>query len=167
MERTKQAEILEEKLKDIEDKAEKYENKCQESQTTLSHLRTGIETLFSKMQCSVDDLPPGASQGISEENMMNYLAVIEHRSNDLLKLYDTLENDDPDYDPARTRPAPGSTGQPPVRLPSTVEEYSDDEDDDDEDDQRPFTREELKAKTLKGITKKQKKNQRKANAQEK
>merc|ERR1712232_1320500 len=167
MERTKQAEILEEKLKDCEDKAEKYENKCQESQTTLSHLRTGIETLFSKMQCSVDDLPPGASQGISEENMMNYLAVIEHRSNELLKLYDALESDDPDYDPARTRPPAGSTGQPPVRLPSTVEEYSDDEDDDDEDDQRPFTREELKAKTLKGITKKQKKNQRKANAQEK
>merc|ERR1711974_78385 len=93
----------------------------------------------------------------SEENMMSYLAVIEHRSNELLKLFDALESEDPDYDPARTRPPAGSTRQPPVRLPSTVEEYSDDEDDDDEDDQRPFTREELKAKTLKGITKKQKK----------
>merc|ERR1711953_851251 len=159
--------ILEEKLKDIEDKAEKYENKCQESQTTLSHLRTGIETLFSKMQCQVDDLPPGASQGVSEENMMSYLAVVEHRCNELLKLYDALESEDPDYDPARTRPPAGSTSQPPVRLPSTVEEYSDDEDDDDEDDQRPFTREELKAKTLKGISKKQKKSRMKGGAQEK
>jgi chromosome segregation ATPase len=167
MERTKQVEILEEKLKDIEDKAEKYENKTQESQTSLSHIRTGIETLFSKMQCSPDDLPPGAAQGISEENMMSYLAVIEHRTNDLLKLYDALESDDQDYDPARTRPPPGSTGQPPVRLPSTVEEYSDDEDEDDEDDQRPFTRDELKAKTLKGITKRQKKSRTKGNAQEK
>lgn len=96
---------------------------------------------------------------------MNYLAVIEHRSNDLLRLYDALESDDPDYDASRTRPPPGSTGQPPVRLPSTVEEYSDDEDDDDEDDQRPFTREELKAKTLKGISKKQKKAKSKGNAQ--
>ena len=68
-----QVEIIEEKLKDIEDKSEKYENKSQESQTTLSHLRTGIETLFSKMQCSQEDLPPGASQDFSEENNRFFL----------------------------------------------------------------------------------------------
>lgn len=158
---------MEEKLKDVEDKAEKYKNKCQESQTTLSHLRTGIETMFSKMQCNPDELPPGASQCISEENMMSYLAVIEGRTNEILKLYDTLEDSDGDYDATRTRPPPGSTSQLPNRLPSTVEEYSDDEDDDDEDDQRPFTREELKAKTLKCISKKQKKSRMKGVAQDK
>merc|ERR1712228_875487 len=113
------------------------------------------------MQCNPADLPAGASQGISEDNMMAYLGVIERRSNDLLKLYDALGDSDGEFDAQRTRPPPASTTQLPNRLPSTVEEYSDDEDDDDEDDQRPFTREELKAKTLKGITKKQKKNARK------
>jgi hypothetical protein len=169
MERTKQAEVLEEKLKDIDDKAEKFENKGMESSTTLSQLKKGIEAMFSRMNCSKDDLPPGASQAISEENMMHYLAAIETRADELLRLYDSVE-DDPDYDPSRTataRPALGATSQPPPRLPSTVEEYSDDEDDEDEDDQRPFTRDELKAKTLKGITKRQKKSRMKGQAQEK
>jgi len=40
-----------------------------------------------------------------------------------------------------------------------VEDYSEDEEDDDEDDQRPFTREELKLKSMRGIQKKQDKSQ--------
>ena len=44
-----------------------------------------------------------------------------------------------------------------IKLPSTVEDYSDDEEEDDEDDQRPFTREELKLKAIRGIQKKQEK----------
>jgi len=50
-----------------------------------------------------------------------------------------------------------------IKLPSTpVEDYSDDEDDDDEDDQRPFTDDELKTKTMRGISKKQKKSKMKS-----
>lgn len=89
--------------------------------------------------------------------MMVYLAIIEQRTNELLKMYDSLKQEDDDYE--NTRPA--RTGQTStslqIKLPSTVEDYSDDEDDDDEDDQRPFTREELKTKANKNYNKKQKK----------
>merc|ERR1719446_186317 len=95
--------------------------------------------------------------------MMTFLAVIEHRTNDLLKLYDQLregEGED-DVPESKAKPHGGSTNLQ-IKLPSTVEDYSDDEDDDDEDDQRPFTRDELKVKTMRGITKKQKKSKMKS-----
>jgi len=154
-EKVKILENLEERWNDIDRKAVHYEVKYQESQQTLSHIRTGIESIFRRVGCSQDDLPSGCGGGISESNMMAYLAVIELRAQDMLKLYDALKQDDDDYE-SRPARAPGSTNLE-IKLPSTVEENSDDEDDDDEDDQRPFTREELKTKTMRGITKKQRK----------
>ena len=58
---------------------------------------------------------------------------------------------------ARYRALRWGGAQLTIKLPSTVEDYSDDEEEDDEDDQRPFTREELKLKTIRGIQKKQEK----------
>jgi len=49
-----------------------------------------------------------------------------------------------------------------IKLPSTVEDYTDDEDEDEDDDTRPFTREELKLKTQRGLQRKQEKGLRKA-----
>merc|ERR1712226_1465207 len=127
-----------------------------ESQQTLSHVRESIKTIFKRMNCDQCDLPSGCGTGISESNMMRYLAVIESKVTKLIKIYDAVKEDD-EFETAKpVRPVGASTNFQ-IKLPSTVEDYSDDEDDDDEDDQRPFTRDELKHKTMKGISKKQKK----------
>jgi len=152
-------ETLEEKWSDIDKKAVLYNDKYQDANQTLMHIRSGIESIFRRIGCSLDDLPSGTGTTISEVNMVTFLAVIEHRTNDLLKLYDQLrEGEDAEDHAAETKgkPAHSSTNLN-IKLPSTVEDYSDDEDDDDEDDQRPFTRDELKTKTMRGISKKQKK----------
>ncbi|CAE8732057.1 unnamed protein product [Polarella glacialis] len=155
-EKVKILENLEERWNDIDRKAIHYEVKYQESQQTLSHIRACIESIFRRLGCMAEDLPSGCGSGISEANMMTYLAIIEQRGNELLKMYDSLK-DDEDFETSRpARSGQGSTSLQ-IKLPSTVEDYSDDEDDDDEDDQRPFTRDELKTKTMRGITKKQKK----------
>jgi len=156
-------EQLEERWTDIDRKADSFDIKYQEAQQTLTHLRAQIETIFNKVGCAPEDLPTGCGGGISEANMRSYLACIEQRAQELLKMYDALGEDD--EEPQRAPKAQSLTSIP--RLPSTVEDYSDDEDDEDEDDQRPFTREELKAKTLKGITKRQKKSRMKGPAQDK
>merc|ERR1719235_2651670 len=97
--------------------------------------------------------------------MKHYLAVIESRANEQLKVYEQLKgDDDEDFDATRASRVQGSSTNLQIKLPSTVEDHSDDEDDDDEDDQRPFTRDELKSKTLKGISKKQKKSRMKGQA---
>merc|ERR1719331_1732338 len=152
-------ETLEEKWSDIDKKAVLYNDKYQDANQSLMHIRSGIESIFRRIGCAIDDLPSGTGTTISEVNMMTFLAVIEHRTNDLLKLYDQLVAVDPDaeYPTTDNKSKGASSANLQIKLPSTVEDYSDDEDDDDEDDQRPFTRDELKTKTMRGITKKQKK----------
>jgi len=160
-------ETLEEKWSDIDKKAVLYNDKYQDANQSLMHIRSGIESIFRRVGCSPDDLPSGTGTTISEVNMVTFLAVIEHRTNDLLKLHEQLrKDDDEDYgnEQHKGKPASGSTNLQ-IKLPSTVEDYSDDEDDDDEDDQRPFTRDELKTKTMRGISKKQKKSKMKSVSQ--
>jgi len=154
-------ETLEEKWSDIDKKAVLYNDKYQDANQTLMHIRSGIESIFRRIGCSLDDLPSGTGVTISEVNMMTFLAGIEHRTNELLKLQDQLTAGTDQEIPAETKTKPQSSNLQ-IKLPSTVEDYSDDEDDDDEDDQRPFTRDELKAKTMRGIQKKSKKSKTKS-----
>jgi len=157
-EKAKILETLEEKWNDIDRKAISYEVKHHETQQTLSHVRTCIESIFRRIGCTPEDLPSGCGNSISEANMMQYLAVIERRTNELLKLYDAMRQDEDDYEGTKpSRSGYSSANLQINRLPSTVEDYSDEEDDDDDDDQRPFTKEELKSKTMKNISKKGKK----------
>uniref|UniRef100_A0A6T1AB17 ODAD1 central coiled coil region domain-containing protein n=1 Tax=Alexandrium monilatum TaxID=311494 RepID=A0A6T1AB17_9DINO len=157
-EKAKILETLEEKWNDIDRKAISYEVKHHESQQTLSHVRTCIESIFRRLGCTPEDLPSGCGNSISEANMMQYLAIIEQRSAELLKLHDGMRQDDDDLETTKPSRSGYSSANVQInRLPSTVEDYSDDEDDDDDDDSRPFTKEELKSKTLKNISKKGKK----------
>lgn len=156
-EKVKILETLEEKWNDIDRKAIHYEVKYQESQQTLMHVREGIKKMFDNMNCTQEDLPSGCGSGISESNMMQHLAVIESRVSEMLKIHDAIREDEDGETARPPRPAGGASSNFQIKLPSTVEDYSDDEDDEDEDDQRPFTREELKTKTMRGISKKQKK----------
>merc|ERR1712066_681251 len=95
--------------------------------------------------------------------MMQFVAAIELRGNELLKIYDTTIQDDADYESSKPARSGYSSATLQInRLPSTVEDYSDDEDEDEDDDQRPFTKEELKTKTMRGIHKKQKKSRMKS-----
>eukprot|EP00933_Yihiella_yeosuensis_P070963 TRINITY_DN79135_c0_g1_i1.p1 TRINITY_DN79135_c0_g1~~TRINITY_DN79135_c0_g1_i1.p1 ORF type:complete len:537 (+),score=172.28 TRINITY_DN79135_c0_g1_i1:91-1701(+) len=152
-EKVKILENLEEQWNELDRKAVHYEVRYQESQQTLSHIRSCVESIFRRMGCSDEDLPAGSGRGISESNMLLYLGVVESRVNELLKMYDSLKQEEEEEE---ARPPRGPTNLQ-IKLPSTVEDYSDDEDDEDDDDQRPFTRDELKTKTLRGISKKQKK----------
>jgi len=166
IEKTKLLESLEEKWNDIDKKAIHYEVKYQESQQTLSHARAIVDSLFGRVGALEKDLPNGCGGGIDESNMNAYLAVIEARVNELIQTYQALKEEEDDDAAKPPRPAGGSSTLQ-IKLPSTVEDYSDDEEDDDEDDQRPFTREELKTKTMRGIAKRQKKSKAKGGAADK
>merc|ERR1740127_163843 len=87
-------ETLEEKWSDIDKKAVLYNDKYQDANQTLMHIRSGIESIFRRIGCDVNDLPSGTGTTISEVNMVTFLAVIEQRTNDLLKLYDQLREGD-------------------------------------------------------------------------
>lgn len=146
---------LEDKWNDIDKKAAHYDEKYHQTQETLAQIRLRIESIFKRTGCKWEDLPGGAGYGISEANMMNGLAVIEQRTTELVKLFEQSRDQEVDF--IGERPKRVSAPSLQIKLPSTVDAHSDDEDDDDEDDPRPYTREELKSKTMRGINKKQKK----------
>merc|ERR1719265_33364 len=111
---------LEEKWSNLDKKAEHYELKYQQSVKTVTSVRAGVQSIFNRLGCA----PPDASGAtVTESNTMQYLGVIEQRTNEILQLYATLQEGN----------------------------------EEDEDDQRPFTREELKMKSMRGISKKQEK----------
>jgi len=51
---------------------------------------TGVESLFNKINCdrgAIDDML-GAQAGVSDQNMIQYLGIIEQRTNELLAVRD-------------------------------------------------------------------------------
>jgi len=148
---------LEEKWSRIDKMAEHYELKYQQSAKTLTAVRAGIQSIFNRLHCK--SFGPPDMSAVSESNMTQYLGIIEARVSEILQVHNAVTHTGEDEDDAgghAPRPVAGGT-QLQIKLPSTVEDYSDDEEEDDEDDQRPFTREELKLKTIRGIQKKQEK----------
>ncbi|CAD7975422.1 unnamed protein product [Amoebophrya sp. A25] len=151
---------LEEKWNRADKRAEHYELKYQQALKTLTAVRAGLQSIYNRLGCS-QTAEHGALglQGVTEGNMLQYLGVIETRANEILLLHTALqEGDEEEGDLPGTR-EPMSQLQ--IKLPSTVEDYTDDEDEDEDDDTRPFTREELKLKTQRGLQRKQEKGLRK------
>jgi len=146
---------LELKMSKTDKKAEQFDLKYQQTVKTLTAVRSGIQSIFNRVGCTI--APATASQGVTEQNLHIYLGAIEERTNEILQLHSALQEGTPDVEEAPVR-APAMQLQ--IKLPSTVEDYSDDDEDDDEDDQRPFTREELKLKSVRGLQKKQDKSHR-------
>jgi len=146
---------LEEKWNSLDKKADHYEFKYQQSVKTVTSVRSGIQSIFNRLGCTPPD-SVGSNNTVTESNMMQYMGIIEQRTNEILQLYAALqEGNEDEEDAAPEKPRGPTSNQLQIKLPSTVEDYSDEEDDDDEDDQRPFTREELKQKCTRGINKKQ------------
>merc|ERR1719316_1019222 len=117
-EKVKMLETLEEKWSDIDKKAVLYNDKYQDANQTLQHIRSGIESIFRRIGCSQEDLPSGTGNTISEVNMITFLAVIEHRTNELLKIYDQLRQDEDEDYAAETKAKTGnSSSNLQIKLP--------------------------------------------------
>ena len=82
---------LEEKLKKTELKAEQYESKYQKCLKTINSLKSGIENAFNTIEtrniCGQDVL---GAQGVTESNMITYLALIEKRRTDIFQAFTDL-----------------------------------------------------------------------------
>lgn len=156
-------------LKNLEDRqskatadADEYEQKYKEVSKILDQLKAGIDSLFNKINCdrsAIDDML-GAATGVSDSNMLQYLGIIEQRTNELLAIQTYVNTKDENkYDPK----APGLLGegpgapqqQFPILPPAVGDEYESEGSEGEEDEARPFTRNELQAKVLKTVEKRE------------
>mmetsp|Transcript_33531 Transcript_33531/g.83551 ORF Transcript_33531/g.83551 Transcript_33531/m.83551 type:complete len:550 (+) Transcript_33531:105-1754(+) len=173
--RRKHAKELEARVKAIGDRGVGYDEKWQAATTLIEQLVRTIEALCVHIGCNVGFLKEmSGNEGISESNMMVYLGVIEQRTNEVLRIYAGRRGNRPDdsvrvessaNDDNRTfltsgapLSARGASSTPAdltaamaIAVPTT---NGGDGDDDDEEDGRPLTRDELKARTVKGLAKK-------------
>ncbi|MGH0190678.1 UNVERIFIED_CONTAM: hypothetical protein FKN15_049498 [Acipenser sinensis] len=77
--------------------AQDYEQRGSEDSKILEQLKTGVFSLFSKIDCdrTVIEETLGATTGIRDTNIMTYLGLVEQKTNELLSVqeeYDTEES---------------------------------------------------------------------------
>jgi hypothetical protein len=159
---------LEAKKQSTDSMAEKYEIRSQDLQRVIESLKRGIQSMYDKLD-SEDDGLGERDPVVSESNMVQYLGVIESRTNQILTNYVEMKSlisgtrQSPAMEQAgslgNTKPLVVALmgtgpkvpmGQELVHVnPPKLDDYQTDEDEeDDEDETRPFTREELKVRTL-------------------
>mmetsp|Transcript_48758 Transcript_48758/g.120922 ORF Transcript_48758/g.120922 Transcript_48758/m.120922 type:complete len:123 (-) Transcript_48758:15-383(-) len=114
--------------------------------------------------------------------MMQYLGIIEQRTNEILQLYASTQAQaregavDAQGNPLPTVTSilgqgpqlPAGQNQISIQPPTTADEaYDSEEDSEDEEDDRPFSRDELKAKTMRGLSKRENKEKKKESKRKK
>ncbi|XP_025745558.1 coiled-coil domain-containing protein 63 isoform X1 [Callorhinus ursinus] len=79
---------MEEKLKKTTEEADMYENSYKEISKTLEYLKNSVENLFKKINCDTTTILGhlGETGKITDNNLPQYLAIIEKKTNDLLLL---------------------------------------------------------------------------------
>jgi len=102
----------------------------------------------------------GAQTGVSDQNMIQYLGIIEQRTNELLAVKDYQASKDFErYDPK----APGLIGVGPlppaapsmIMPPSVGDDLDSEPDEVSEDEARPMTRTELQQRVIKTVRKRE------------
>merc|ERR1712070_377719 len=157
---------LEEKLGRTETKAEQFDAKFAQSTKILSSLKDGIHAIFTNIGCNMSGVSEVlGTGGVTEGNIMTYLGLIEQRTNEMLSMYSNVvkQNEGVSIDDGHRSPgasvvgpssAPGTT-HIAILPPTTGDEYEEEEESEDEDETRPLTRDELKAKAQKTMSKKE------------
>jgi len=152
---------LEEKLGRTETKAEQYDAKFAHSTKILGSLKDGIHSIFSNIGCNMTGVSEVlGTGGVTEGNIMTYLGLIEQRANEMLAVHNQILKQREGEESRAGGMAPGpqsAAGATHINIlpPTTGDEYEEEEESDDEEETRPLTREELKARAQKQMTKKE------------
>jgi len=115
--RDKQFKKINEELEKTEKETKEYEKQYQETVKTVNQLKIGIKSIFDRIGCNNESVQEIiGTHGVTESNMMQYLGIIEQRTNEILQMYSACQVKGP-FDAGNTKDnKPKSTQE--------VEEYS-------------------------------------------
>merc|ERR1719473_263164 len=69
-----------------ESQADGYEEKYQTAMKTINQLKTGIQSIFTRIGCATTSAEEMlGNQGVTESNMMQSLGIIEQRTSQILQ----------------------------------------------------------------------------------
>ncbi|XP_074529777.1 coiled-coil domain-containing protein 114 isoform X3 [Halichoeres trimaculatus] len=151
---------LDEKQKEIDFQTEDYEQRASIISKILEQIKTEVDSIVSKIECdrSVIEDKLGFSAGISENNIMAYLGLVEQKANELLTMQAFLNSQDlgKDYSPKDL--AKFLLGQNPEQLQQniTVQPAIDNLEYDEtpitDEEERPLSPRELRRRIVKGVS---------------
>ncbi|XP_041815303.1 coiled-coil domain-containing protein 114 isoform X2 [Chelmon rostratus] len=155
---------IDKRQKESESQAEDYEKQASNISKILDEVKTGMNSIFSKMECDrsvVEDIL-GSSTGISENNIISYLGLVEQKTNKLLTIQAFLNSKDleKDYNP---KDLPKFLlGQNPELLQQNINiqsvinsvDYDGEESPVTDEEERPLSQEELRKRIMKGVLQK-------------
>ncbi|NXJ15419.1 CCD63 protein, partial [Odontophorus gujanensis] len=83
---------LEEKLSQNTDKANDYEDRCKKISKILGQLKSAIEVLFKENSCDTEKIREqlGDRGQVTDQNVMQYLGLVEKKTNELLLMESIL-----------------------------------------------------------------------------
>uniref|UniRef100_A0A7N8Y7Z9 Outer dynein arm docking complex subunit 1 n=1 Tax=Mastacembelus armatus TaxID=205130 RepID=A0A7N8Y7Z9_9TELE len=151
---------IDQQQKENESQAEDYEIQANIISKILDEIKTGVNSIFSKMECdrSVIDELLGSSTGISDNNVMSYLGLVEQKTNELLTIQAFLNSKDleKDYNPKDL--AKFLLGQNPdllqnisIQPPINSVEYDEEESPVTDEEERPLSQGELRRIIMKEV----------------
>ncbi|XP_060897841.1 coiled-coil domain-containing protein 114 [Labrus mixtus] len=156
---------FDEKQKEIEYQAEDYENRAGIISKILDETKTGVNSIFSKTECdrSVIEDKLGSSAGISENNIMSYLGLVEQKTNELLTIqaFQNSKDLEKDYNP---KDLPKFLlGQNPELLQHKISiqpainslDYDAEDSPFTDEEERPLSQGELRRRIMKGVQKRE------------
>ncbi|XP_026161678.1 coiled-coil domain-containing protein 114 isoform X2 [Mastacembelus armatus] len=155
---------IDQQQKENESQAEDYEIQANIISKILDEIKTGVNSIFSKMECdrSVIDELLGSSTGISDNNVMSYLGLVEQKTNELLTIQAFLNSKDleKDYNPKDL--AKFLLGQNPdllqnisIQPPINSVEYDEEESPVTDEEERPLSQGELRRIIMKEVLQKE------------
>ena len=160
----------------MESKTGQYEEAYKVLTSSIAAIARSIEGLSSKLRCHTQLLTEmGADSGCNESNIMIYLGIVEQRANELLSAYMNLQQHGHTHGDLSTSGSvppsgmlvgpntPAGMSTVSINVPTTAEDFE--SDDSEEDDEHPLTRDELHAKTMRGLAKREASTARKGKAQ--
>mmetsp|Transcript_28641 Transcript_28641/g.50928 ORF Transcript_28641/g.50928 Transcript_28641/m.50928 type:complete len:511 (-) Transcript_28641:35-1567(-) len=140
---------LEERLERIEIRAEHYEQSYEKTMKTISALKVGIQSIFERIGCNTEETKEVLGDtGITETNLMQYLGIIEQRTNEILQMYSACQaGSDVNAMSIPTQSKNEETGLKPIRVdaPPII---TDKDPMEEEDSGQPLTLEQLQKKAL-------------------
>ncbi|KAM9859329.1 coiled-coil domain-containing protein 114 [Aulostomus maculatus] len=156
----------EKQQKETDIQTEEYENQASAMSKILDQIKIGVSRIFCKVECDSSVLEDmlGSSSGISNNNIMSYLGLVEKKTNELLTIKAFLDYKDleKDYNPKDLTKF--LFGQNPemlqenANMPPAVNSVAYDAEDSPvtDEDERPLSHRELRRRILRGVSAKQK-----------
>ncbi|CAM2706555.1 unnamed protein product [Rotaria socialis] len=154
--RKKTLDQLEEKSANATRLADEHEEKSRTGKKILEQCRGGIDSIFRKIGCDRRQIESllQSHEGVTEENMLRYLGIIEERTNELLMAQAATHAKEQNV-PLRER-APNLIGDGPsgpaphvhVHLPNTDDRRDHEDREEKTEELKPLTREELKQRAI-------------------